>query len=115
MQHSTVVTNASFTKEDFHGARTYRGVTLTVTSVIQQGVTVETINFAFNGKPFEFTGAYGNAQRAAERAIHRELGLTLCPNCEDPTCPELPICSACYARGYGNSEFGGEVPAGVDW
>jgi len=95
--------------------RVHRGIPMDVASTIQNGCTVETIQFEFNGKPFKFVGAYGNAQRAAERAIHRELGLTTCPNCDDVTCPELPICSACYARGYGSERFGGEVPAGADW
>lgn len=95
--------------------RTYRGITLNVSSVIERAVTVETITFLYGGRPFEFTGAYGNAQRAVERHICRLLGLTTCPNCDDVTCPELPICSACYARGYGNERAGGEVPAGVDW
>jgi len=95
--------------------RTYRGITLNVASVIERSVTVETITFECNGKPFEVKGAYGNAQRAAERAIMRTLGIHFCPRCQDETVKELDICSACYASGYGQNRFGGEVPAGVDW
>lgn len=95
--------------------RIYRGVTLHVISEIIDRVTVETITFALGGERQVRVGSYGNAQRAAEQAISRAMGITQCPNCGDDTIPEMPICSSCYAGEYGSQRFGGEVPAGVDW
>lgn len=96
--------------------RFHQGVEMSVESVVVNGCTQDTIQFSVNGKDFKFVGAYGNAQRAAKRAINRELGLTVCPVCGIVTCPEAPTCSACYAReGYGHECNGyDEFPRGLD-
>jgi hypothetical protein len=95
--------------------RSYRGIKIDVSAVIENGCTVETVRFIYDSQVYAFRGAYGNAQRAAERQIARLLGMTLCPHCDDVTCPEAPVCSFCYARMYGQNRVGGEIPAGVDW
>lgn len=56
-----------------HHTRHYRNVELTVTSVIENACTVETITFAVNDEVFTVRGAYGNAQREAESIITRNL------------------------------------------
>ena len=48
----------------------YRGTALVVTSAVENACTVETISFTINDEAFTVRGAYGNAQREAERIIN---------------------------------------------
>ena len=90
--------------------RQFQGITLYVESETVRGVTVETISFMLNGKAVAFRGAYGSAQRAAERAIYGGLNISVCQSCGTPLA-NPGSCDWCYSP----ARFGGEVPAGVDW